>query len=195
MQKEKKRCTNSCGGSHPLSRQPAVSISIILFFDKTSLSTVQPFISLTDTYCILSSSSILNKQLSIAESDLPHTERLHRYLRTRFNIIGDILPRSKTPYDKYKSFFSRDIRRYEKIFEIERNKEQIILAKLLNDGVAAGVFNPQQAKTLPSTLSVIYSAIDQQLLHQTDIHEIDIDHICDDVISFVMVGITNDTKQ
>ena len=141
------------------------------------------------------SNTIIDQLKSIAESDLPHTERLHRYLRTRFNIIGDILPRSKTPYDKYKSFFSRDIRRYEKIFEIERNKEQIILAKLLNDGVAAGAFNPQQAKTLPSTLSVIYSAIDQQLLHQTDIHEIDIDHICDDVISFVMVGITNDTKQ
>ena len=79
--------------------------------------------------------------------------------------------------------------------EIERNKEQVILSKLLNEGVAVGVFNSQQAKTLPSILSVIYSAIDQQLLHQTDINEININNICNDVISFVMVGITNDLKQ
>ena len=141
------------------------------------------------------SNTIIDQLKAIAESDLPYTERLHKYLKTRFNIIGEILPRSKTPYDKYKSFFSRDIRRYEKIFEIERNKEQVILSKLLNEGVAAGVFNSQQAKTLPSILSVIYSAIDQQLLHQTDINEININNICNDVISFVMVGITNDLKQ
>lgn len=141
------------------------------------------------------SNTIIDQLKAIAESDLPYTERLHKYLKTRFNIIGEILPRSKTPYDKYKSFFSRDIRRYEKIFEIERNKEQVILSKLLNEGVAVGVFNSQQAKTLPSILSVIYSAIDQQLLHQTDINEININNICNDVISFVMVGITNDLKQ
>lgn len=141
------------------------------------------------------SNTIIDHLKAIAESDLPYTERLHKYLKTRFNIIGEILPRSKTPYDKYKSFFSRDIRRYEKIFEIERNKEQVILSKLLNEGVAVGVFNSQQAKTLPSILSVIYSAIDQQLLHQTDINEININNICNDVISFVMVGITNDLKQ
>lgn len=141
------------------------------------------------------SNTIIDQLKAIAESDLPYTERLHKYLKTRFNIIGEILPRSKTPYDKYKSFFSRDIRRYEKIFEIERNKEQVILSKLLNEGVAVGVFNSQQAKTLPSVLSVIYSAIDQQLLHQTDINEININNICNDVISFVMVGITNDLKQ
>ena len=140
------------------------------------------------------SNTIIDQLKAIAESDLPYTERLHKYLKTRFNIIGEILPRSKTPYDKYKSFFSRDIRRYEKIFEIERNKEQVILSKLLNEGVAVGVFNSQQAKTLPSVLSVIYSAIDQQLLHQTDINEININNICNDVISFVMVGITNDLK-
>ena len=141
------------------------------------------------------SNTIIDQLKAIAESDLPYTERLHKYLKTRFNIIGEILPRSKTPYDKYKSFFSRDIRRYEKIFEIERNKEQVILSKLLNEGVAVGVFNSQQAKTLPSILSVIYSAIDQQLLHQTYINEININNICNDVISFVMVGITNDLKQ
>lgn len=141
------------------------------------------------------SNTIIDQLKAIAESDLPYTERLHKYLKTRFNIIGEILPRSKTPYDKYKSFFSRDIRRYEKIFEIERNKEQVILSKLLNEGVAVGVFNSRQAKTLPSILSVIYSAIDQQLLHQTDINEININNICNDVISFVMVGITNDLKQ
>lgn len=141
------------------------------------------------------SNTIIDQLKAIAESDLPYTERLHKYLKTRFNIIGEILPRSKTPYDKYKSFFSRDIRRYEKIFEIERNKEQVILSKLLNEGVAVGVFNSQQAKTLPSILSVIYSAIDQQLLHQTDINEININNICNDVISFVMVGITKDLKQ
>lgn len=141
------------------------------------------------------SNTIIDQLKAIAESDLSYTERLHKYLKTRFNIIGEILPRSKTPYDKYKSFFSRDIRRYEKIFEIERNKEQVILSKLLNEGVAVGVFNSQQAKTLPSILSVIYSAIDQQLLHQTDINEININNICNDVISFVMVGITNDLKQ
>lgn len=141
------------------------------------------------------SNTIIDQLKDIAESDLPYTERLHKYLKTRFNIIGEILPRSKTPYDKYKSFFSRDIRRYEKIFEIERNKEQVILSKLLNEGVAVGVFNSQQAKTLPSILSVIYSAIDQKLLHQTDINEININNICNDVISFVMVGITNDLKQ
>lgn len=141
------------------------------------------------------SNTIIDQLKAIAESDLPYTERLHKYLKTRFNIIGEILPRSKTPYDKYKSFFSRDIRRYEKIFEIERNKEQLILSKLLNEGVAVGVFNSRQAKTLPSILSVIYSAIDQQLLHQTDINEININNICNDVISFVIVGITNDLKQ
>lgn len=141
------------------------------------------------------SNTIIDQLKAIAESNLPYTERLHKYLKTRFNIIGEILPRSKTPYDKYKSFFSRDIRRYEKIFEIERNKEQVILSKLLNEGVAVGVFNSRQAKTLPSILSVIYSAIDQQLLHQTDINEININNICNDVISFVMVGITNDLKQ
>lgn len=141
------------------------------------------------------SNTIIDQLKAIAESDLPYTERLHKYLKTRFNIIGEILPRSKTPYDKYKSFFSRDIRRYEKIFEKERNKEQVILSKLLNEGVAVGVFNSQQAKTLPSILSVIYSAIDQQLLHQTDINEININNICNDVISFVMVSITNDLKQ
>lgn len=139
---------------------------------------------------IESQSNIITDRLKeIAESDLPHKDRLYKYLKTRFEIIGDIIPQSKTPYDKYKSFFSRDIRRYEKIFEIERNKEQAILSKLLEDGISAGVFRADQAKVLPSTLLLVYMTVDHHLLRQADTSDVDVENLCNDVISFVMAGI------
>lgn len=141
------------------------------------------------------SNTVIDKLKEIAESSLPYPERLRKYLIARFNAIQELVPHSKTPYDRYKSFFNRDARRYEKIFEIERDKEKELLSRMLNEGVAAGYFYEEQAKVLPSLLLLVYMTIDQMLLQSIDSQEINIGKLCDDVIAFVMNGISINKTQ
>lgn len=135
------------------------------------------------------SNSIIDRLNKIVESDISYSDKLYKYLRTRIETIIEISPVSKSPYDKYKSFFSRETRRYDKVSEVEKSKEHSILSQLLNDGVAAGIFVAEQAKTLPSLLTLIFLSIENLFLNNTKDQIADIRDVCDNAINFVMSGI------
>ena len=135
------------------------------------------------------SNTVVSALKEIAESNIPYPERLKLYLIKRFDVIDEIIPRSKKTYDKYMSFFSRDIRKCEKIFDLARSKEHLILSQLLENGVNDGAFNSEQAKALPSLLSLVYMTTDQLSLRSIENQEIDIKQLSGDIVNFVMNGI------
>lgn len=137
------------------------------------------------------STAIISKLKEIAESDLPHDQRLRNYLRKRINVMAEIIPQSKKPYDRYRLIFSRDYKRSEKIFELARKKEQELFKSMLDRGVRDGAFRKEQADMLPVVMTLVYQTTDQ--LHVASGDESDTTGICEKVVDFVTNGITINT--
>lgn len=135
------------------------------------------------------STAIISILKEISESDLPHPERLRKYLLKRINVMSEIIPQSKRPYDRYRMLFSRDYKRSEKIFDLARKKEQELFRAMLDSGVKSGEFRKEQADFLPSVMLVMYQTTDQMHIAASSDFEAEATKICEDIVDFVTNGI------
>lgn len=135
------------------------------------------------------STAIISILRDISESDLPHAERLRKYLLKRINVMSEIIPQSKRPYDRYRMLFSRDYKRSEKIFDLARKKEQELFKAMLDSGVKSGEFRKEQADLLPSVMLVMYHTTDQMHIAASSDFETEATKICEDIVDFVTNGI------
>lgn len=136
------------------------------------------------------SNVIIDRLKDIVDLDMPYPDRLRTYLHERFEVVKDTTPHPKTMHDRYKSLFNRDSKRYEKIFDATRKKEQELFQTLLTKGVVAGAFDRDQADKLPTLMSMIYTTTDNMSLHSTPESENDLKVICDSIVEFVTNGVS-----
>lgn len=134
------------------------------------------------------SSAIIEKLREIVERQDDPRIKLRDYLTTRFDMIEN-QPRPK--HDRYRTFFSRETRRNEKVVRLAFEKERELYEKLLAEGVEKGVFNPDNVKRLPLVASLLFTSLENILIHnQTEEYASSIEEIreaivgclCDDII-------------
>lgn len=103
------------------------------------------------------SEQLVARLITIVASDLAPAEKLRRFLETRFDIISDTVK----PVDKsFRSFFSRDFRRVDRIRRLAVDKEQELFRAVITEGVSAGVFDPVQAKRIPVIETFLFQGVD-----------------------------------
>lgn len=93
----------------------------------------------------------------VVESDLPPAEKLRAYLDTRFDIVNDAVSRNES---SFKSYLTLDFRRVDRIRRLAIDKETKLFNNLLEEGIAAGVFDPQQAAVAPTIETVVFQGVD-----------------------------------
>lgn len=122
----------------------------------------------------------------VADSNMPPEIKLEKYLMLRFNVVVDRTPK----YDTLRYIFGRDYRRIERIWRLAIDKESVLFKKVLNEGVAAGVYDAEQASRLPVLEALMFQGIDY--CHMRDNFDSvgpDINRIRDEVIKFIIQGI------
>lgn len=91
----------------------------------------------------------------IVSRDQPVEERLGAFLRSRLNRY--LLPSSST---SFKAWISFDSRRLARIQKIAHAKEDEMMASLLAEGVAAGVFDSRRCELLQGFMPQAVMAVD-----------------------------------
>lgn len=122
----------------------------------------------------------------VADSNMPPEIKLEKYLMLRFNVVVDRTPK----HDTLRYIFGRDYRRIERIWRLAIDKESVLFKKVLNEGVAAGVYDAEQASRLPVLEALMFQGIDY--CHMRDNFDSvgpDINRIRDEVIKFIIQGI------
>ncbi len=122
----------------------------------------------------------------IVELEIEPLEKLEKYLKLRFEIIRNAVVR----HDSLLSFFSREGKRVDRIRKLASAKESDILSKILEDGVAKRVFNPEQAKLAPVLIDTLLHGVDF-LFFRDNPDSIDLDETqtLDFTIKFIINGI------
>lgn len=135
------------------------------------------------------SNAVIETLTEIVESDLEPMEKLRKYLVRRFELIERTSQRIRKPYERYRTLFSRDARRVEKIYEMARMKERGVFARLVQEGVNQGVFNPVQAERLLNVMTLVFIAWDHFNMNMFSDGEYDPGKMSESVIEFVTEGI------
>lgn len=134
------------------------------------------------------SNAIVEQLKEILDSEINCVDKLRLYLTRRFEVISSA-HKTKKPYERYRTLFSRDARKIEKIYDMARRKEQDVFVELLNQGVASGEFDPEQAKRLPSLVSMVFMTSDQIKLNTISVSADAVGQMCDNVVEFITAGI------
>ena len=135
------------------------------------------------------SEHLVSRLKEVVTSPLPPVEKLRRYLTTRFEIVNDTV-QGRDNGGAFRSFFSRDFRRIERIRRLAVGKEQEMFATVINEGVSQGVFDPRQAGCATSVETMIFQGVDYSHLRD-NFDEIGVSRteMRDDVIEFIIKGI------
>ena len=99
----------------------------------------------------------------IAESNLGPELKFRNFLTLRLEQSTTI----SSPYSSLKSLFKFDLRRMERIRRMVLDKESLLLRSILDEGIAAGVFDPTRAELVSQFLiecisSMYFTEIDQE---------------------------------
>lgn len=127
----------------------------------------------------------------VVEMELNPVDKLRKYLMTRFDIVAETVKRSEY---SLKSFLTGDFRRVERIHRLAVEKEQALFVRLINEGVAAGCFDPAMTHLLPSVETVIFQGVDYIYVTNNfnDIH-LTSDSMKHSVVEFLVNGIVKRT--
>ncbi len=132
------------------------------------------------------SDRLVSELRNVAESTLDPETKLERYLTLRFNVVVDRTPK----HDTLRYIFGRDYRRIERIWRLALDKDKVLLQKVLDEGVDAGVFDEVQASRLHILETLMFQGIDY--CHMRDNFDSvgpNIAVIRDGVIKFIIQGI------
>ncbi len=135
------------------------------------------------------SDAIISRLQEIVTSDLDPESKLRAYLRLRFKIFNQSIPRAES---KSHLLFTRDHRRNMRINQLALIKERALFVTLLKQGVDAGVFDSGQAERLPWLHVLAFQASDyfqnNGLFEQ---FSADTDEVCERMIDFMVAGLTS----
>lgn len=114
------------------------------------------------------------------------TEKLTKFLTLRFEMIDSTLVRQ----DSFRAFFSRDMKRVDKIRKLASIKEIEILQKIIDEGVAKAEFVAEQASRLIALVQTILQGIDLSYIRDNATDSITNDKATQNkVIEFIIEGI------
>lgn len=132
------------------------------------------------------SEQLVSHLRQVAESKLSPVEKLREYLQVRLKVVDEARAR-RTDTVTLRSFFSRDVRRLEKIRNLALSKEADIFAGVINEGVQAGVFDENQAQRVLSVEAILCQGIDYNKIHSTS--EATPDEMHNQMIDFIVEGL------
>ncbi|MCM1138518.1 MAG: TetR/AcrR family transcriptional regulator [Muribaculum sp.] len=101
---------------------------------------------------------IIMRLRKLVESDLEPAEKLRQYLEARFDIVEETIRESTTT--QILSYLTLDYKRLERIQLLAVQKERVLFKEMIEQGVTKGVFDPFQAKLLPSVYQMIFQGVD-----------------------------------
>lgn len=128
----------------------------------------------------------------IASSTLHPAEKLERYLTQRFQLVVDYAPRHDMVL---RHIFDRDLRRMERVHKLAGMKEAEMFRKLLDEGIAEGAFDPDQAERLLKLHPILFQGVDFCVMR--DGSDAGVGSVLDSreaVVRFLVTGILNDKK-
>lgn len=132
------------------------------------------------------SEQLVSHLRQVAESKLSPVEKLREYLQVRLKVVDEARAR-RTDTVTLRSFFSRDVRRLEKIRNLALSKEADIFAGVINEGVQAGVFDENQAQRVLSVEAILCQGIDYNKIHSAS--EATPDEMHNQMIDFIVEGL------
>ena len=103
------------------------------------------------------SERIIENLRAIASSTLDPAEKLEQYLNQRFQVVVDYTPRHDMVL---RHIFDRDLRRMERVHKLAIAKEAEMFRKLLDEGIAGGAFDPDQAERLLKVHPILFQGVD-----------------------------------
>ena len=134
------------------------------------------------------SDAIISRLQEIVTSDLDPEAKLRAYLRLRFKIFNQSIPRAE---NKSHLLFTRDHRRNIRINQLALIKERALFVTLLKQGVDSGFFDPKQADCLPWLHVLAFQASDYfQNNGMFEPFSADPDEVCERMIDFIATGLT-----
>lgn len=101
---------------------------------------------------------IIMRLRKLVSSDLDPAEKLRQYLEARFDIVEETIRESTTT--QIISYLTLDYKRLERIQLLAVRKERVLFNEMIEQGVIKGVFDPVQAKLLPSVYQMIFQGVD-----------------------------------
>ncbi len=99
---------------------------------------------------------------AIVESDAAPTRKIREYLQTRIDLFSNVQHRR----DYLSAIFGRDTGRIHKLHQMVLEKEQPLLARILNEGVDYGVFDADRALLFPSVCGMVILGFDSAHLRE-----------------------------
>lgn len=138
------------------------------------------------------SDAIISRLQEVVLSDLEPEEKLRAYLKLRFKVFNQSIPRVES---KAHMLFTRDHRRNIRINQLALVKERALFTSLLHQGVEAGAFDAVQAQKLPWLHALAFQASDY--LQSNGMFEsfgADPDEICGNMIDFIVTGLRKSRK-
>lgn len=135
------------------------------------------------------SEQLVARLKDVVNSSLPPLEKMRRYLLTRFEIISDIVV-ARENGSSFRTFFSRDFRRLDRIRRLAVSKERVLFASVINEGITSGDFDPDQAHRVESFVITIFQGVDySHIRNNFDEIGVDRDKLSNDVTDFVINAI------
>lgn len=133
------------------------------------------------------SEHLVGRLRDVVDSSLPPLEKLRLYLITRFEIVSDAVQRQDS---SLKTLFGRDFRRVDKIRRLAIEKEMDLFRRLIDEGVAAGDFDPAQARCMPALETIVFQGVDYSHL-RNNFNELGLDRdtMRQRVVDFMIDGI------
>lgn len=101
---------------------------------------------------------IIMRLRKLVSSNLDPAEKLRQYLEARFDIVEETIRESTTT--QIISYLTLDYKRLERIQLLAVRKERVLFNEMIEQGVIKGVFDPVQAKLLPSVYQMIFQGVD-----------------------------------
>lgn len=108
------------------------------------------------------SDRIVSKLREVLSMNLSPLGKLETFLTYRFSTMNDTLVRQ----DNIRTFFTRDMKRVDRIRKLASTKETEILRKIIDEGIASGEFKPEQTERIFSLIQMISHGIDLTYLRE-----------------------------
>ena len=125
------------------------------------------------------------KLREVLSLNLTATEKIELFYKIKFKSVQEELIKQDSLY----SYFSLDLKRFNRIRRLTSTKETEILQSILAEGISAKEFSPIQAKKLISLNSVIFQGLDMSIYKDTTISEEDKKALEENILEFIIAAI------
>ena len=125
------------------------------------------------------------KLREVLSLNLTATEKIELFYKIKFKSVQEELIKQDSLY----SYFSLDLKRFNRIRRLTSTKETEILQSILAEGISAKEFSPIQAKKLISLNSVIFQGLDMSIYKDTTISEEDKKALEENILEYIIAAI------